>query len=202
MKTLATIGITTFVLATASAAFAQSLGEVARKEEARRQAIKTPAKVITNDSLRAEPAPPPAPAPSALPNASAPVNQVPPSPSGVQPPAGDKPAAGEKPAAGDKPAADEPKKDEAYWRQRIEAERSALSRAQIFAEALQSRINALTADFTARDDPAQRDGIASDRQKALAELDRVKQEIQQHQKAIAAIQEEARRAGVPAGWVR
>ena len=31
-----------------------------------------------------------------------------------------------------------------------------LDRDQIYSEAMQSRINALTADFTARDDPAQR----------------------------------------------
>ena len=84
----------------------------------------------------------------------------------------------------------------------MDSARDSLRRAEIFAEALQSRINGLTADFTARDDPAQRAVIANDRQKALAELDRVKQEIQQHTKAIADIQEEARRAGVPAGWVR
>jgi DNA repair exonuclease SbcCD ATPase subunit len=100
------------------------------------------------------------------------------------------------------PAPTDEKKTEAYWKQRLQAERDALSRAQIFAEALQSRINALTTDFAARSDPAQRDVIASDRQKALAELDRVKKEIQGHQKAITDIQEEARRAGVPAGWVR
>ena len=77
-----------------------------------------------------------------------------------------------------------------------------MSRAQIFAEALQSRINALATDFVNRDDPAQRNAIAAERQKALAELDRVKQETVDHQKAISAIQDEARRAGVPAGWVR
>jgi hypothetical protein len=93
-------------------------------------------------------------------------------------------------------------KGEAYWRKRIQGQRDALARAQIFAEALQSRINALSADFVARDDPAQRAVIASDRQKALAELDRVKQEIGQFTKAIAATQDEARRAGVPAGWLR
>jgi ATP-dependent exoDNAse (exonuclease V) alpha subunit len=77
-----------------------------------------------------------------------------------------------------------------------------LSRAQVFGEALQSRINALTTDFVNRDDPSQRNAIAAERQKALAELDRVKQEIVDHQKAISTIQDEARRAGVPAGWVR
>ena len=34
----------------------------------------------------------------------------------------------------------------------------------------QSRINGLTADFTARDDPCQRNQISADRQKALTEL--------------------------------
>ena len=80
--------------------------------------------------------------------------------------------------------------------------RSALDRAKTFAEALQSRINALTADFAARSDPAQRAVIGTDRQKALAELDRVQKEIQDNTKAIADIQEEARKAGAPAGWVR
>jgi hypothetical protein len=72
----------------------------------------------------------------------------------------------------------------------------------MFQEALQSRINALSTDFVNRDDPAQRSVIAADRQKAMAELDRVKQESAELQKAIAAIQEEGRRAGAPAGWLR
>ena len=96
----------------------------------------------------------------------------------------------------------EPKKDEAYWKQRMQTERDAADRARAFAEALQSRINALTTDFTNRDDPAQRNKLAADRQKALAELDRVKKEIEDHAKAIGNIQDEARRAGAPAGWVR
>jgi hypothetical protein len=123
-----------------------------------------------------------------------------PSPSGVEPPATAAPGA-QAPAQPEQPAAGE-KRDQAYWKQRIQQARDALQRAQIFAEALQSRINALTTDFTARDDPAQRDLIATDRQKALAELDRVKQEIADHNKAIGAIQDEARRAGVPPGWLR
>ena len=82
------------------------------------------------------------------------------------------------------------------------AEREALARSEILADALQSRINALTTDFENRDDPAQRNVIFADRQKALAELDRVRKEIEGHRKAISTIQEEARRAGVPAGWTR
>jgi uncharacterized protein YoxC len=82
------------------------------------------------------------------------------------------------------------------------AARTNLSRLEMFVEALQSRINALSADFVNRDDPAQRQKIAEDRQRAIEELGRVTQEVKDATEAIAAIQDEARRLGVPAGWVR
>ena len=151
-----------------------------------RKDVKTPSKVYTNEDLRSE-GPSPAPAPQA---GATGTQQVPPSPSGVQP------------KEGEKPATDEPKKDEAYWKERVAKLRGDLERAQTFADALQSRINALTTDFAARSDPAQRAVISTDRQKALAELDRVKKEIETNTKAIADVQEEARKANVPAGWVR
>jgi prephenate dehydratase len=88
------------------------------------------------------------------------------------------------------------------WQKRLQDARSALERNQMFAEALQTRINSLTTDFVARDDPAQRAAIESERRKALAQLDKVKRDIEDQTKAIADIQEQARRAGVPAGWVR
>jgi hypothetical protein len=69
-------------------------------------------------------------------------------------------------------------------------------------EAVQSRINALTADFTAWDDPYQRARIGEDRQRAIAELGRMTQEQAAIEKQIADIEEEARRANVPAGWIR
>ena len=170
-------------VALAAPASAQSLGDLAKKEEARRKAIKSPGKVLTGDSIRSVPAP--------APTATAPAS---PPPSGAP---GTASAATEKP----KPEVDR-KAQELAWRQRIQAARDALQRSQMFAEALQSRINGLTADFTSRDDPAQRAVVATDRQKALAELDRVKNDVAQQTKAIADIQEEARRAGVPPGWLR
>jgi polyhydroxyalkanoate synthesis regulator phasin len=44
--------------------------------------------------------------------------------------------------------------------------------------------------------------IGSDRQKALAEMERVRQEIDTLKKEIADLEEEARQAGVPPGWLR
>ena len=67
---------------------------------------------------------------------------------------------------------------------------------------MQSRINALTTDFVNRDDPAQRAGLERDRQKAVGELSRLKQQVEDGRKAIADLEEEARRAGVPPGWLR
>ena len=172
---------------------AQSLADLARQEQERRKAVKASGKVYTNDSLGST-APPAVTTPAAPPTVAAPA--PPPAAASPQAPPGSQVPAGEAPAAGVVP------KTEAEWRKRIAAERDALARAELFAESLQSSINALSTDYVNRDDPAQRDVVAAKRQKALAELDRVKQEIQQHQKAIAGIQDEARRAGVPAGWVR
>jgi hypothetical protein len=189
--------VTIITVLAGTTASAQSLGDVANKEEARRKGVQSSGKVYTNENLRPEPPPSVPPTPSGSATSDSPVAAAPKT-------SGDE----AKKSADDakKPADDskksEPKKDEAYWKQRVQTERDAAERAQAFAEALQSRINALTTDFTNRDDPAQRNKVAADRQKALAELDRVKKEIQDHTKTIADIQEEARRAGIPAGWLR
>ena len=72
----------------------------------------------------------------------------------------------------------------------------------MFREALQTQINSLNADFAGRDDPIQRAKIADDRQKKIAELARLTLDIDTANKLIADIEEEARRAGVPPGWLR
>ena len=72
----------------------------------------------------------------------------------------------------------------------------------MFAEALQTRINSLSTDFVNRDDPFQRAKIGEDRDKAIAELARVKGDIDRAKKQIEEIEEEARKAGVPPGWLR
>ena len=164
----------------------QSLADVARKEEERRKTIAKPAKVYTNQDLRPVPAPSQqaaAPAADAKPDEKAPAKD-----------------AAKDPAATD--AAKEPVKDKAYWADKLKALREQLARDETYAEALQSRINALTTDFVNRDDPAQKSVIERDRLKALAELDRLKQAIPTDKKAIDSLLEEARHAGVPPGWLR
>ena len=174
-----------FAVATLSA---QGLASIAKKEEERRKAVPT-GKVYTNSDLKSDiaSAPPPTPAANASPSGpgAAPGTKVP----SVDLPGG-------------KAEPDTPAKDEAYWRARIAAARSALGRSRIFADALQSRINALSTDVVNRDDPAQRSQLELERKRAVAELDRVNKEIAEQTKAIADIEEEARKAGVPPGWLR
>ena len=170
----------------ASLAAAQSLAEVARKEEARRQKVQHTTKVYTNKDLK------PAARWSGS-SSSAPAASEPAAPE-------EKP--GEKTEAAAPQDEDARAKDEQQWRARMAEARLALDRSKTFAQALQSQINGLYADFTARDDPAQRASIERERQKSLAELERVKSEIQAQTKAIADLEEEARRAGVPPGWLR
>lgn len=196
-----TIVFSALALVASTSVFAQSspLADAARREAARREALKgTPVQTLTNEDLARLP-----PRMTSRPPATV-VTEI-----GVvgAAPAAAKPAAqaaGAAPAAAPgapAPAPDAPR-DEKYWRDRISAARTNLSRAEIFAESLQSRINALSADLVNRDDPAQRQKIAEDRQRALDELGRVKTEIATFTEAIREIENEARRLGVPAGWLR
>jgi hypothetical protein len=158
---------------------AQTLADVAKQEEERRKTVRKPAKVYTNKDLTALPA-------------------------GSQPPP---PAAAATPA---KPAVDAekdakekgPAKDQAYWAGRMKALQTQAERDQNYADAMQTRINSLTADFVNRDDPAQRAVIERDRQKSVAELARLKKSIDDAKQGVADLEEEARRAGVPPGWLR
>lgn len=165
-----------------------SLADLAKKEEERRKTAPAAAKVYTNKDLGSVPAPS-----SAQPDASA--------KPGDADKAGDK-AKNAKDAKDAKEAPKEPAKDQAYWSERMKALQGKLDQDMNFQDAMQTRINALATDFVNRDDPAQKALIERDRQRALAELERLKIQIVADRKAVADFQEEARRAGVPPGWLR
>jgi hypothetical protein len=171
---------------------AQSLGELAKREAERKKSKPTATKTYTNGDLKS--VAPPSGAATGDPLAKD-------GKEAKEPDAKDaKDSKEPEKVDATKPA--EPAKDEAYWRGRMAAAREDVRRNEAFKEAMQTRINALTADFTARDDPYQRAKIADDRQKALAELARLTEDIDKGNKLIVDIEEEARRAGVPPGWIR
>jgi hypothetical protein len=188
-------------LLTAMTAQAQSLADVAKKEEERRKASPEATKVYTNKDLNAAPAPstPPPSTPAggtkdtkdAKDAKDAKDTKDPKDPKAVDDKAKD--------ANGKDPVKD---KDKAYWSGRLKTLQDQLDQNQILVDAIQTRINALSTDFVNRDDPAQRSVIERDRQKALSELARLKKAVVDGKKAIADLEEEARRAGVPPGWLR
>ena len=179
MKRLILLVVALNVVALTSIASAQSLGDVARREEQRRKAIKKPAKVYTNKDLAGSDIAPPTAAPS-----SGAFSSGQSASESAQPAGGDSsqsatsegaPSEDATAQAGAQTSDDAPAtKDD--WQKRLQDARSSLERSQMFAEALQTRINSLTTDFVARDDPAQRSAIESERRKALAQLDKVKRE--------------------------
>ena len=178
----------------------QSLADVARKEADRRKTVKDSGKVYTNKDLPN--VPPPSPTATGTPPVATP-NLDKPDKSGKDSAAEARPggpdAAGKE--DGDKQRSAKPK-DQEYWGKRMKELRDQLERDQTYVDALQSRINALNTDFVNRDDPAQRSRIATDRDKAVAELDHLKKQIVDDKRAIADYEEEARRSGAPPGWLR
>jgi hypothetical protein len=186
--------LTVALLTVAGPLRAQSLGDLAKREQQRRKAVPPAAKTYTNDDLKQ------LPAPTGTPGKPADAAGKPVDPKAADAKGADPKAAEPQKVDATKPA--EPAKDEAYWRGRITSAREDVRRNEAFKEALQTRINALTADFAARDDPYQRAKVSDDRQKALAEMARVSEDIAKTTKLIAEIEDEARRAGVPPGWLR
>jgi hypothetical protein len=190
----------------AAVSAAQSLADVARKEEARRKNVPEAGKVYTNKDLKPVPqTAPPAAAADAKPDEPKADDSKGADAKAADSKSDDKAAAksSEKPAD-DKgpPAKAEPAKDQAYWSGRLKALQEQLARDEQYLAAMQSRINGLTADFINRDDPAQKRVLEQERLRAIAELDRLKQVVPKDKKAIDDLHEEARRAGVPPGWLR
>ena len=156
---------------------AQSLADVAAAEAARRKTVKSAGKVYTNDDLGNTPATNPTPT-------SAPAEPADPA------------------AKPEEKKAVDPAKTEKYWKDRASTIQQSLSRNKLLLEALQTQVNGMNAEFMNTDDPGQRDLLQARLQRATGELQRVQQDIEKQTRAAADLQEEARKSGVPAGWVR
>lgn len=199
------------LLGSVNSARAQSLADVAKQEEERRKTIKEPSKVYSNKDLHSVPPVISGPTPdaatagdegSATSQSASEKGSEKPSEKGSDKGADKATDKGDKKDPGAGAPAKGQVKDQAYWSGRMKSLKAQLDHDQTFAEALQTRINALTTDFVNRDDPAQKALIAQNKQKALDELSRLKKAIEDDKKAISDLEDEARRAGVPPGWLR
>lgn len=187
MRIRISLAIAATLLSVAPQLDAQSLADLARHESERRKSAPKggAAKVYTNTDLK------PVAQPEAAQTASDPAATSAPSTVGAD--------AGRTAAADTKPAET---KDEAYWRKRARDLSAKLEEDRILADALQSRVNALTMDFVNRDNPVERSRIEVDRQRALVELERLNKAVTVDQRALKELEEEARTAGVTPGWLR
>lgn len=184
------------LLALAVPVCAQTLGEIAKREAERRKTLPPAVKTYTNEDLKklSPWSGDAATKPGESARTGEPAKAVDPTkPGDPAKPTEIKPDAALPPEAA---------KDEKYWRGRITGVKEDIRRNESFRDALQVKIDALAADFSSRDDPAARAKIADDRQKALAELSRLTTDIEKANKLITEIEDEARRAGVPPGWLR
>jgi hypothetical protein len=167
---------------------AQSLADVARAEAERRNGITQPSRIYTNKDLK----------PVRSPARSLPADESAAAPQ----PRPQKADDAERSSSAATPVEREEERGESWWRQHMADARERVERSRLFADALQSRVNALTTDFAARDDPAARAAVRTDLDKALAELERVRGDITEQERMLVELEEEARRAGVPPGWLR
>jgi hypothetical protein len=156
---------------------AQSLADVARTEEARRQKIAKPAKVYTDEDVQKY-----APVTPGSQAAATTVTAL---------DANGKPI-GQQAAAEGLPA------DEAGWRARLQNARDGMDRNRLLVSALeqQARSASRRAGTPEGDEPA------DDSSSRAAEIKRLKAEMDAFRATLANADEDARKAGVPPGWVR
>jgi septal ring factor EnvC (AmiA/AmiB activator) len=160
------------------------LADVAQREAFRRLATQKSQATLTNLGLPAEAVPPAA------------VSM----PSTAPPPSTDPAVKAAGAAAPD--AKPDPKRDEGWWRGKMTELRNAAAKDQLAADTLQTRINRLQADAANLDDPLKQTKARMDLVTAMDQLDKMKAQIDADHRAISALQEEARRLSVPAGWIR
>jgi hypothetical protein len=164
------------LVAGVGSAGAQSLADVARTEEARRRQIAAPKKVYTDADVEKY-----APAPGAQAAATTVTSLD----------ANGKPV-GEQAAAQGLPG------DEAGWRARMQNARDGMDRNKLLLSALeqQARSAARRAGTPEGEQPA------DDASSRATEIKRLKAEMETFRATLANAEEDARKAGVPPGWVR
>lgn len=174
-------------------AAAQGLGDVARKEAARRDQIKTPGKVLTNADLPASAVvTPAAPADTGEP----PADEAAPAEDGTVKPA---PVAAAASAAGARPAP--PGDDEDGWRQRAVAINGALTEARAQVRQLKALVDRLGLEMAATDKSIAARAEA-ERAQVRTQLGLAESKAAAAAAAHQAFEQEARASGVPAGWIQ
>ncbi len=173
--------------------YAQSLGDLAKKEKERREKVKEEAKVITNsDTSKYRNGP--------VTTGSLPV------PAASEKPTSEKPAAQ---AAGqtkaDKPESDEPTdlegRTESYWRETMGDARKKVTELENMGNVLNLRLNDLQNRFYKESDGFQQQAIQREIQKTLYEQDKTREDLAKARELLRDLEKEARKSGALPGWI-
>lgn len=179
----------------------RSLGEVAREKKATGASSKAaspspepskdPGHVFTNDDLPAQPSPPAIASPGPAGAGRGTVTKLP--GSAVPAPSYPKPESGEA-----------PEEEEKGWRARAASLRDAIAAAEKSIPEIEDRIAGLRNDRNPTNlmDPNREQHRQAEIAKAQAELESMKAGLETSRQALATLEEEARRKGIPSGWLR
>jgi len=183
----------------------RSLAEAAREKRAASPAPKTaapspepsPGHVFTNEDLPAQPSPPAIASPGPAGTGRGTVTKLPPTAVVATPP----PAGGSSSELETSRAAAQ---EEAGWRGRATALRDAIGDAEKSIPEIEDRIAGLRNDRSPTNlmDPNREQTRQAEIAKAQAQLEAVKAGLETSRQALAALEEEARRKGIPSGWLR
>lgn len=169
--------------------FAQSLGEAAQKERERRAALKKqPGKVVTDEDLK-----------KTTGETSTPT-EASPSPTQAQTSRRPMTAAQEAGKSGGAFSG-----DERAWRDRAGDLREGIAGAERALKDAEARAEALRLDMDPNRgalDPNRMQRLQADQTAAAAQIEKAKKELAAAKQGLADLEEEARRASVPPGWLR
>jgi predicted nucleic acid-binding Zn-ribbon protein len=174
---------------------AQSLGEVAKRQEEKKKKKSTqpPSKVYTEEDLK-----------KARESGSGTVNVLPEIGSSSSPAASERPSGSEGgPARGENSVNAGPH-DESSWRAEAGRRRDAVKVADSRVQMLEAQVAGLRSDMspTNTQDPNRLQNQDRELRQALDNLEAARRELDTARQSLANLDDEARRAGVPPGWVR
>jgi hypothetical protein len=180
-----------FFLIAISAAYSQSLGELADKEKNRREQVKGEVKVIVMDQQTPAQQPETTPAPGDS-NAAA-------------KPETEKKEETAKQAASAKAGDDEPVdfegRPESFWRKTMADARQKVKGLEDESKVLSLKMAALQTKFYNIDDGFARESVQKDIQKTTYEQDMNKTNLEKAQKELEDLEKEARKSGALPGWL-
>jgi hypothetical protein len=92
--------------------------------------------------------------------------------------------------------------EEAQWKGRAAAARSALQQAEVAVAALKDALSRLGTQTIASTDTSEILRLKEEQEKVRAEIEQAEQTVQAAKGALAELEEEARRQHIPPGWLR